>query len=340
MARMRADVDRLDVRGMSPDAIMESLDLRDYHKVPVAFQDPSGEWRSIPDAAIILDPDSRPVSRVVGADYHVHQVRPLVEMMQQYGAESGLELQEIWKGKAAVMARYLLPGERPDISTLKPGDTIRSFITLSTGFDGLTATRIASAFERLICTNGARSISDAAEFSVRHTSRLTDDVLKLAGKAVEQLLASTGAYTGWLKRLQAIDINPSFARALLRVFAYPATQIREQAKISGEINYTKLAPVIATLASENEKAIAWSNDADGPFSQNQAYRALVDSWQFAPGSDTRTLAGVYHAVTHHHTHGASGNRTTRQWSVLQDAGAQRIRTASEILDSYLDVVTA
>lgn len=340
MARTRADVDRLDARGMSPDAIMESLDLRDYHKVPVAFRDPSGEWRTISDAAIILTPDGQPSSKVVSADYHVHQTRPLIQMIQQYGAESGLELQEVWKGKASVMARYMLPGERPDISTLRPGDTIRSFITLSTGFDGLTATRIASAFERLICTNGARSISDAAEFSVRHTSRLTDDVLKLAGKAVEQLLASTGAYTGWLKRLQSIEVSPAFARALLRVLAYPATQIREQARVTGELTYSKLTPALTTLERENEKAITWNNDADGPFAQNQAYRALVDSWQFAPGSDTRTLAGVYHAVTHHHTHGASGNRTTRQWSVLQDAGAQRIRTASEILESYRAEISA
>lgn len=340
MARMRADVDRLDVRGMTPDAIMESLDLRDYHKVPVAFQDPSGEWRTISDAAIILDPDSRPVSRVVGADYHVHQVRPLIQMIQQYGQESGLELQEVWKGKASVMARYMLPGDHQDIATLKPGDTIRSFITLSTGFDGLTATRIASAFERLICTNGARAISDAAEFSVRHTSRLTDEVLKLAGRAVEQLLTSTGAYTGWLKRLASIEINPSFARAMLRVFAYPATQIREQAKISGELTYGKLSQPLAALARESEKAISWGNDSDGPFAPNQAYRALIDSWQHAPGSDTRSLAGVYHAITHYYTHSASGNRTARQWSVLQDTGAQRIRTASEILDSYRAEVSA
>ena len=340
MARMRADVERLDVRGMSSDMIMESLDLRDYHKVPVAFQDPSGEWRTISDAAIILDPDLRPVSRVVGADYHVHQVEPLIKMIQQYGAESGLELQEVWKGKASVMARYLLPGEHLDIATLKPGDTIRSFVTLSTGFDGLTLTRVASAFERLVCVNGARSISDAAEFSVRHTSRLTDEVLKLAGKAVEQLLTSTGAYTGWLKRLQSIEINPSFARALLRVFAYPGTQIRDQAKISGEINYPKLVPVIDALARDNQKAISWNNDSDGPFAPNQAYRALLDSWQHAPGSDTQSLAGVYHAITHYYTHSASGNRTTRQWSVLQDAGQQRIRTASEVLDSYLTEVSA
>ena len=339
MARMRADVDRLDVRGMTSDAIMESLDLRDYYKVPVAFQDPSGEWRTISDAAIILDPDARPVSRVVGADYHVHQVRPLIEMIQQYGAESGLELQEVWKGKASVMARYLLPGEHLDIATLKPGDTIRSFVTLSTGFDGLTATRVASAFERLICLNGARSISDAAEFSVRHTSRLTDEVLKMAGKAVEQLLTSTGVYTGWLKRLQSIEVSPAFARALLRVFAYPATQIREQAKISGELTYTKLAQPLAALSRENEKAISWNNDS-GPFAPNQAYRALLDSWQHAPGADTRSLSGVYHAITHYYTHSVAGNRATRQWSVLQDAGSQRIRTASEVLDSYLTEVSA
>lgn len=340
MARMRSDVDFIDVKGQSTDAIIESLDLRDYSKVPVAYMDPAtNEWRQMADAAVIADPDGHVVSRVVSADYHLHQSRPLLQMIQQFGAESGLELTRIGKSRAGLLAQYTLPSERiGDLAALRVGDTIRSGITLSTGFDGLTATWLRSWFERLVCSNGARALKDGAEFQVRHSARLSDEVLNRAGKALEQVIASTGAYTGWLKGLAEIPVSPAEARAFLRILAYPGTAIRDQAKISGEINWQKLAPVHAELSVASNSAISWGSDDSERFPANQQYRALLDSWQHAPGSAPGSLAGLYHAITHYQSNSASGNRAARTWSVLQDRGSQQIALASTVLDGWATAV--
>jgi len=342
MSRTR-DVEVLNTAGMSDNAIMETLDLRDYRKVPVSYQDPTtGEWREMPDSAIILHPDdNRPVSKVVSADYHVHQASQLLSMVRDYGRESGLELTQIGTSRGSLLAKYRLPRETEQ-AIIKPGDTVSSGVTLSTGFDGSTSMRIASWIERLICSNGARVTNDAAAFSISHSAKLTGDVLARAGKAVEQVLASTGAHTSWVRRLSNVAVSPAEAKAFLRILAYPGTLIRSEAQLKGraELDFDALRPAWEALVSELSKAIVWGSDMDQPFAPNTTYRAMLDSYQSAPGAEPNTLAGVWHGVTHHWSNGAGGTRASRQWSVLQDVAAQRNALAASILDSYASAVGA
>lgn len=339
MARTR-EVEMLDVKGLSLDAIREQLDLRDPIKVPVSYMDPTtNEWRQMPDAAIMLSGvDNRPISKVVSADYKPHSWASMLELMEQYAKESRLHLARIGMSRGVLLAKY----EQPGVVTLpKVGDTINAGITMAVSNDGTSALQMRSWLYRLICGNGARAFTDQAEFRITHDHALSTKVLEQAHKAIEQLTATIGAHDELLSRWSQVTISPELARAFLRILAYPATQVRADAKLrSGEtLTYRALEPIIRELAVPTA-VIQWGDSADGPFKPNTAYRAMVDSWQSAPGADTKSLAGVFHAVTHYRSQGMGGTRSAREWGVLQDTGASAIRTTYELLDSYAAGVAA
>lgn len=331
MARMRA-VESVDARGMSLDALMENLDLRDPIKVPVAFLDnETNEWRQMADAAIFLDAETRrPVSKVVSANYANHGWRPLLELIERYGLESGLELHRIYHGPSTLVAEYELPISR----AREVGTVIGAGVRLSTGIEMLTS--LAAALRRLVCSNGMVAREDGVSFSISHATKLSEEVLSQAGSAVERLISTTGAHSAWIDRLAQVDIDPVMSRALLRILAYPGTAIRQQAQLPARapITWQALEPVARQIASDEQKAIRWNDDANTPFAPSNSYRAMLDSWQTAPGHDTATLAGVYHAITHHWSHGVSGTSTSRRYSVLADSAASRLQLAGDIIDSY------
>ncbi len=332
MARNMRNVDYVSVRGMTDEAIDEALDLRDYRKTAVGFQNADGSWTTIADSAMVISPDGKAVSRIVGADYQIHQPRRLRQLFQEFAAESGLELSDIWKSRAALQARYTLPNQLTEITV---GDTVSSGLTISTGFDGLSATWLQSWLERLICSNGMRAFSDTAAFQIRHTARLSDDVMRQAASAVDRILASTGAHTSWIRRLTEVDVAPQYARAFFRLIAAPGTTIREAGKITGELTYSKVKPMLDDMARSEQRAITFSNEDDGPLPYNSTARGIGANYA-APniGSAPGTLAGLYHAVTRYESHDANGGRAQRTWSAMNDRGSQRIALASTILDGW------
>lgn len=332
---MARNIDYVSVKGLSDEAIDETLDLRDYVKAPVAFQSPDGSWVTMPDSAMVISPDGKPVSRVVSADYQVHQPRRLRQLFRDFAGESGLELSEIWRSDSALQARYTLPVSQA--LEIRVGDTVSSGMTLRTSFDGLEATHLQSWLERLVCANGMRAKTDAAAFQIRHTAKLTDDVMAKAAGAIDRILASTGIHTQWLSRLSEVEVSPEFARAFFRVIAATGTDLRSAAKIQSRasIDYRAVRPLLEELASDERKAISFSDEAE-LLPPTSISRAMVANYSQAPGALPGNLAGLYHAVTRYESHDASGSRTNRTWSAMNDRGSQRIALTSTILDGWME----
>jgi hypothetical protein len=331
---MARNIDYVSVRGLSDEAIDNQLDLRDYVKVPVGFQQSDGSWVTMPDSAMVISPDGKPVSRVVSADYQIHQPRRLRQLFQDFAGESGLELVDIWRSPVALQARYALPQSQSVEITV--GDTVASGMTLSTGFDGLAATWLQAWLERLVCLNGMRAYQDSAAFQIRHTAKLTDEVMSKAAGAIDRILATTGAHTGWIRQLADVEVSPELARAFFRLIAATGTDIRAAAKVQGRgsLDYGDVKGLLGELAKDESKPISFT-DEDTVLPATSASRTMQSNYVASPGATPGTLAGLYHAVTRYESHDASGSRVSRAWSAMNDRGSQRIALASSILDGWM-----
>lgn len=329
MARQR-HIESIDARGQSLDAIVESLDLRDPIKVPVGYQLANGEWRINPKRAQFIDSETfEPIGDPVSADYREHGFLPLLHMIRDYGSASGLELSRIYYGIGTLLAEYNMPTQH----ARKVGDIVSGGAWLRTGIEQRTA--IGAAPIVLVCTNGMTARKDASAFSITHAASLSEEVLKEAGKAVEKLLETFSIQTAWLRRLKSIEVSPAQSRAMFRLLAQPATAIRSLAELPARtaLTYQTLEPVYRELVADEGKAVQWDK-ADEKFPRNGVYRSLLSSWRDAPGADPGSLFGVYQAVTHYWSHGASGTPHTRRFSMLADAGGMRVAQAGDIIESY------
>ena len=267
-----------------PRKIAELLDaLWTVQSKPVFYQTESGSFKQVNDAAVQVRSDTGEALSVTSATrYHVNNRQP-VDILEAFRDE--LERERLSISHAAVLrggkviAVSALMNPDSDIK-VNGKDLLKSYVTLSTGYDLQNGTKATKGTIRVVCNNTLNFSLDEAKRTgqiktVRASTKLQEHTLKdLVGNIQTIIEAEKACYDSLANRkMSDADVAKYFSDVL-------------------EINIKDLGKV-----DVNGKALISTK------SQNML-EALATAYRNAPGAvgASGNMWGCLNAVTYYATH--------------------------------------
>jgi len=272
--------------------------------LPVYRKHADGTYSEVPDTKLQSRSDNGHVLSVTSASrYHVANRQPvdIFEAFRDDLAKYKLDISHgaVLRGGAVIAVSAILPGEFDHV--IGRGDRVKSYVTLSTGYDLKHGTKATKGSVRVVCANTlAASISEATATgkirTIRASTRLDETDLPELIRDLDTIIAAEArAFDAFANaRMSEVDVARYFADVL-------------------EINIADLNRVDAS--GKNVLSTKARNMLD----------TLTAAYRSAPGAAVAngTAWGALNAVTYYATH----QKTVRD---TKGDGATMARVASNM----------
>lgn len=262
-------------------------------------------FKQVPNAAVQVRSDNGEALSITSADrYHVQNRQP-VDVLEAFREDLKKERLEIshaavLKGGRVIAVSALLPPEHD--MKINGKDLLKSYITLSTGYDRAHGTKATKGTIRVVCANTLemslnQSRKDGQIKTVRASTRVTESGLS-------ELVAN-------IKHLEKIE------REAFDAYANTRMKDADVARFFADVLEIKLEDL--------GKSDKQGNKLISPRAENMLTR-LTEAYKDGPGARgaSGTLWGAVNAVTYYATH----EKTCRD---TNDDGAMLARVSSNLV---------
>ena len=280
------------------DALWTVKTLPAYYKTDKGF-------KQVANAAVQVRSDNGEALSITSADrYHVNNRQPVdvLEAFRDDLKKESLSISHaaVLRGGRVIAVSAVMPGEH-DILVNKT-DRLKSYITLSTGYDRAHGTKATKGTIRVVCANTlemslSQSKGTGQIKTVRASTRVSETGLR-------ELVAN-------IKELEKIE------RATFDAYANAKMKDADVARFFADVLEINLADL-----GKSDKA---GNKLISPRAENMLTR-LTEAYKDGPGARgaSGTLWGAVNAVTYYATHEKTCRDTT-------DDGAMLARVASNMV---------
>lgn len=356
-----------EISGLTREDAARVLNIEDYSKVP-EFITWNGRQVATGQYSAVRPSDGKLVGTGLSENYQLHQPRQMFEFIADFLDAGSMKLRTAMflKGGSVFVTCAEVPAELRVIDGTDGKDAVLPFVTLATAFDGSRATTVRQNGVQTVCAN-TLSLSDSASSNValqiRHSSRITPEVVAQAQSIMKATQAAYARKVEWLSELRATEL-PTDAGILWsamlgasdvpeREFSYD-TWVETQAKAQGlKPGAFLLREIFERHNSENIVIDLLNHSPSLALDSNRVTKrrngpstGIYQSWVSSPGQDVRgqSLLRLQGAVTHYVDHSAGRSADTARESAMFGQGARLKATAdsllSEMLAEYPNVASA
>lgn len=228
---------------------------------PIKLQLHSGmDGFESPDAYGIYRRDGGAPLGVVGKQFEPCDLRLFLDTIVQsiQGCAENLDLSKLtyneFKGGSKVV--FTIPLKTFEIESPMAGDTLKTALNFSTGFDGLTKFKLSYQTYRKWCSNGCGSWKDAVNLSFKNTISAQGKMIHFCNE-IMKAVTSTENHVKWLNELATKKVTKEdIDQAIQAVTGYNLKEYKEMSTRKRNI-LDKINEAVA-IEIQNTKATQFS----------------------------------------------------------------------------------